>query len=41
MEIVIVNVGILIANILVLGISVKVYTEILKEKSQRNRKGGP
>ena len=36
-----VNIGILIANLCVLGLSLKVYTEILKEKSQRNRKDGP
>ena len=33
---------ILLANIAILGLNLKLYTEILKDKSQDNRaKGGP
>jgi len=33
------NALILISNLIVLGLCLKLYTEILKEKAQRNRNG--
>ena len=36
-----INVGILIANIVLLGLSLKLYTEYFKDRSQANRKPTP
>jgi hypothetical protein len=35
------NLLILLANLAVFGLSLKVYTEVLKEKSQRSRRATP
>lgn len=40
MPYVIINLGILLANLIVLGLVIKLYTEYFKDKSMSNRKGG-
>jgi hypothetical protein len=39
MEYVIINMGILLANLIVLGLVIKLYTEYFKDKAISNRKG--
>ena len=39
MQYVIINMGILLANLIVLGLVIKLYTEYFKDKAMSNRKG--
>jgi len=39
MEYAIINIGILLANLIVLGMVIKLYTEYFKDKAMSNRKG--